>query len=491
MKRPIAYSSLALLSVQIAACATPPPPPPPPAPTPVNITPSPIEAWRANPPAPGQMPALVLPALAKDATDTGLTILLAERHTLPLVTFSIVTKAGSAMDPPKKGGLTALAWTMLGEGAGKRGSLEFSDAVADLGATFGTSADQDRGNITIRGLVEHREAMMALLADVLTAPKLDTKDFDRKKSEHLASLIASKGSPMGLAFVHVPALLYGEAHPYGHPASGTEESVATLTAADVKAQIRAMLNPNQSALIVSGDIDMAEAKRLAKKFLGKWRGAKQKDKAFDAVEAKPRSKVIVVEKASSPQTLVLLGRPIFGAGHPDQAALEVTDAMYGGVFSSRLNLNLREAKGYTYGARSGFSARRGVGAYNAYAMVKAAVTGESVKEFFAELDGMKTRAPDQAEIDRTKEMLIRSLPGDFETTSTIAGAAGQIFTYGLPLDWYTTLPARIGVVDAGAVKSMVEKYLTPERMQVLLVGEADKVSAAVAPLNLGPIEVRK
>lgn len=472
-----------------ASCATPPPPKP--APSAPNIVPSPIEEWRAKAPEAGKAPELSLPTVQKDVLDSGLTVFLAEKHGLPIVTFSVVTRGGSAADPAKKAGLTALAWAMLGEGAGKRASLEFSDAVADLGASFGTTADQDRGAVTISGLTEHREGMMSLLADAVLAPKLDAKDFERKRSEHLASLVSAKGNPMGLAFQHVPALIYGPAHPYGHPASGSEESVATLTLADVKAQLRASMIPSQSALVVSGDIDIAEALRLAKKFLGNWKGPKVKEKPFAAVEATPRAKVVIVNKDSSPQTLVLLGRPIFGAGHPDQTALEVADAIYGGVFSSRLNLNLREEKGYTYGARSAFSARRGVGAYNAYAMVKAQVTGESVKEFFAELEGMRTRAPDADEVARTKAMMIRSLPGDFETTATTAGAAGQIFIFGLPLDWYTTLPARLESVDAAAVKAMAEKYLTPDRMQLLLVGEADKVAAAIAPLNLGAPEIRR
>jgi zinc protease len=451
--------------------------------------PSPDEPWRQKRPEPGAQPSLSLPVFKQTKLANGLTILVSESRSLPIVSFVLVSRGGSSLDPPGKGGLVSLAFAMLDEGAGGKTALEFSDALADLGASFSTSASQDSGTLSMSGLSRNADPMLGLLADVVLKPRLDAKDFDRTRKQTLANLIRAKGSAEGLAFERIPPLIYGADHPYGHPTSGTEKSVGPLTLAEVKSTISKTLVPGTSALIVAGDLGLDEAKALAEKHLGKWRGNLALKPNPPVPTPKKREQITIVHKPDSPQTMVVIGRPVFGRGHPDEPALVVANEVYGGSFASRLNMNLREGKGYTYGAHSTASLRRGVGALFAYAKVRADVTGPSVREFFSELEGLAQKPPSSDEIARAKDGLVRSLPGEFERITAIAAGAGALFLYDLPLDYFAQHPARIRSVSEETVVSAARIYFAPDPMQLLLVGDSALIQKEVEALNLGKVVV--
>lgn len=433
-----------------------------------------------------------LPAFKSSKLKNGLTLIVpAEKSLLPIVAFQLVTRGGSALDTPDKAGVTALVYAMLSEGAGKRDALQYSDAVADLGANFVAASDRDRGSASIGGLSRNSDAMVALLAEASLSPKMEAKDFERRKSQQLAALIAARGSPDGLAFQAIPPLIYGKDHPYGHPPTGTPETVQPITLDDVKKALPRVIAPERSALIAVGDITLEDLTKLAEKHFGKWKGAQTPMAEIAPVEVKPRNEVVVINKNNSPQTMTLVGRAIFGRGDPDEAAMTVTNAVYGGTFTSRLNMNLREDKGYTYGAGSQSQYRIGAGVFLAFSAIRADVTAPGLSEFFKELDGMVKKPPTDDEVDLAKNGLILALPGQFERATAAAGAAASIYVYDLPLDYYVGLVERIEAVDPSKVEEMAKKHLDPKLMTVLLVGEAPKIKDDVEKLGLGKVEVRQ
>lgn len=486
---------MALSSLVAAACASAPPASEP---TPVapGLAPSDDpnaaltgQEWRKERPASGPEAELLLPTFERASLDNGLTVLVAKERSLPLVAFVLVTRGGGSTDPKGKAGLTTLAYQMLGEGAGPRDALQFSDAVADLGASFGSSADQDAGVVSISGLSRNRDALLDLLADAVLRPRLAQRDFDRIKTQSLANIQRRRGAPQGLAFEYVPAMIYGEQHPYGHPVGGTEGSVGRITSSDVKKHLSETLVPASTALIAVGDIDLEEAKAAAQRVFGKWRGRKRTDPVPPAVAPKARQLIKIVHKDNSPQTMLIVGRPIFGRGHEDEIPATVANEILGGTFTSRLNMNLREDKGYTYGASTGLSARRGVGAFLGYTLVRLDATGASLKETLDELGRMQTLPPTAEEVARAKAGIIRSLPGQFETTASAASASGEIFVYELPLDHHRTRPDRIQAVDEAAVLEVAKRYFTEPSMQILLVGESKEIEAQLNALGLGKTEI--
>lgn len=454
-----------------------------------TLTSTESQAWRKQVPKPGPEPQPQLPSFKRARLKNGLTIMVAEDHALPLLSMRVVIRGGSRSDPQDAAGLTAFSFSLLDEGAGDRDALAFSDAVADLGARFSAGADQDSGWISTGGLSRNRDAMMELLADAILRPHLEQADFDRTQNLAVASLMRRRGSPSGLAFEYLPGLLYGEKHSYGHPSSGTVESVGQFTLSQVRRHLPKVLTPWRACLIASGDISLDEANALAEKFLGKWKGTRRPAPKPPTLKAKPRSKITLIHKANSPQTMVILFRPIFGQGHDEQTALVVANQIYGGSFASRLNLFLREAKGYTYGARSTLSLRENVGAYFAYAKIKQDVTAPGLQAFFDEMAGMQKKPPTREEIQRAKDGLIRSLTGQFESTSAAASAAVNIFTYHLPLDRYAQLPGKYAALKDDAITQAVTDYMQGDVFDVILVGDAEKIQDAVKQLNLGPIKL--
>ncbi|MBK8014515.1 MAG: insulinase family protein [Deltaproteobacteria bacterium] len=446
------------------------------------------EPWRAKAPEPSLPRTPVMPKFETTRLKNGLTVLVANASEMPVVSFLLVTKGGIALDPKGRGGLTSLTYAMLGEGTKALDAMAFSDAVADLGASFGASCDRDHGIVSIGGLARNSDAMVKLLAEAVREPRLAATDFDRLKKQRLAALEQRRGSPQGLAFAAVPRLMYGAKHPYGHPPEGTMASIEPIRLKDIRAQKQRAFSPGTSALIVSGKLSLEEATTLAQRYFGSWKAGRAMHTPVPAITPNKRSNIAFIAKEGAAQTMIVVGRPIFPRGHPDEIPMTILNEIFGGSFSSRLNMNLREDKGYTYGARSMTAARRGVGTFVAYAAVRADATADSLHEFFAEMDGVKKRPPADDEIARAKSGLMRSLPGQFETASAIAGAASSLFVYDLPLDDYSTLAAKYDAVTTDDLGRVAQRYLTPERMMVLLVGDTTAVEGPVARLGLGKVK---
>jgi zinc protease len=450
------------------------------------------EAWRAARPAAASAPSPVLPTYEALKLENGLTVLVARVEPFPLISFKLVTRGGAALDPPYEAGLTSLTYRMLEEGSGSLDALEFSDRLADLGAGFGAEADRDHGSVGIGGLARNADAMLALLADAALRPRLAEGDFARLQAQALASLERNRGSPQGLAFERIPAMIYGPGHPYGHPPAGTPETIARITLEAVKAQHARLFHPERSALVIAGKLSLEEARALAERHFADWEAeGAAPPLSVSPVAAGPRTDVRVVDKANAPQTMTVIGRPMFARGHPDEAAMTVANELYGGAFSSRLNMNLREARGFTYGAGSQVAFRIGAGVFLAYSALRQDATAPGLAEFFRELEGLRLQPPGATEVEDAKAGIVRQLTGSFETVNAVAGAAAGLFVYELPLDYFARLPDRYRAVTPADVQRVVAEYLEPNAMQVLLVGEAERIVSGVEALGLGPVTVER
>ncbi|MCI0573908.1 MAG: insulinase family protein, partial [Myxococcaceae bacterium] len=331
-------------------------------------------------------------------------------------------------------------------------------------------------------------AALRLLADVVRRPTLAPKDFDRRKKQQLANLAQQLGNPRFLAQQAFVDVAYGPGHPYGHLSSGTPQSVGGLILADVKGFLRQHLGPKACALVASGDITREEAQALAQRSFGDWRGQARVLKPPPPPQVQPRKRVVLVPKPGLNQTLVVMGRPALAAGNPEEDALELASTVFGGFFGSRLNMNLREAKGYTYGAGAGVDPRKGVGPLSASSDVRADVTGPALQEFYGELKGLKSRPITSEELEAAREGVIRSFPGSFETVEGLAATAASIYFKDQPLDRVARLVEGLQSADLPQVQKAATTYFQPELMHIVLVGDPETIRKQVAELGLGPLE---
>jgi predicted Zn-dependent peptidase len=483
----------ALCVTLLAACAGTPKTPPSPEPEALGQTPQPppqppdAEAFRARPPEPGQPPELVLPTFQKATLDNGLTVLVSTRKELPLVFAGVAYSAGSAQDPKGKAGLAELTYRMLLEGAGGKDTVALDNAFADLGVTPGIATESDGAQVGVRVLTRNVDTALGLLADVVQRPTFSPQAFDRRKKQQLADLVRILGSPNALAQQAYLTAVFGEDHPYGHFSEGTPDSVQALTLADVKGFYAKHAGPRAAALILTGDITLEQAVALAKKHFGGWKGKATPPPPPPAPPAPPRQQVYVVPKPGLEQTVMLVGRPGIAVGHPDEHSLELATTVFGGFFGSRLNLNLRENKGYSYGAGASADARLGVGPLTSYTSVRGDVTGPALSELMKELSGLKDRPIAEQELEAAREGLIRAFPGGFETVEGLGSSAATLFLKRLPLDELARTVEGLRNATPAEVQRVAEAYLAPEAMQIILVGDPSTIQEQVGPLNLGKL----
>jgi predicted Zn-dependent peptidase len=478
--------SLALAAL-LGACASAPAPKPEATPA----VPANPEAWRATPPRPGQPPALVTPKFEKAVLPNGLTVIVSERHDLPVVSLDVAFAAGSADDPRGKAGLAELTYDLLLEGAGKLDALALDAAFADLGTEPDVSTVSDGALVGTQVLTRNLDAATALLADVVRRPTFEAKAFDRRKKQQLANLALQVGNPRFLASEAFAATVYGEDHPYGHPGSGLPATVKGLTLADAKRFYADHAGPGAAAIVFAGDVTMDRARALAEKYFGDWKGTAKPSPRPATPAPASRQGVVFVPKAGLNQTVMVFGRPAIAAGAPDEFDLDLATTVFGGFFGSRLNMNLREAHGYTYGARAYVDPRRGVGPLVASSSVRADATGASLQETVNELRGLKTHPITKEELEAAREGQIRSLPGSFETVGGVGMAAADLFWKDLPLDRYQRMIEGYQKATQESVQAAALKYLDPAALQIVLVGDPDAVQLQVPALNLGELKLRE
>jgi len=468
-----------------------PDPPAPPPPT-INGTESinADEPWRNTPPKAAAARAPVLPAPHSFRLANGLTVLHLYRPSLPIVTARLVVNAGLASNDPALPGLADFAAVMLEEGTTSRSSRELADQLAQLGAAYAAQTRRDVTALHVDALSRNFGDALALLADVAQHPTFPSDEIERQRKALLNDIAEAREHGGALADAALARALYGPGNPYGRTALGTEASVARLGQEDLRGWWQRWFSPSNAAIIVVGDIDPASLRAMVEKQWGGWTAAEGSAASrAGAPVTTTKARVVIVDRPEAPQTELYVGRIGAARTTPEYPALQVLNEAFGGAFTSRISLNLREDKGYTYGAGSRFEYGRVPGPFVIRTAVRADVSGPAVKEILGELKRAESAPFAPSELARARGSLEQSLPGLFETNGAIAASFGELFAYKLPLDYYRTLPAAFSHVDAATVEKLARHYLDPASMVVIAVGDRKRIEVELKALDLEPTEV--
>ena len=447
---------------------------------------------RTKPPALGRAPALHLPTMRTVRLPNGLTLAVVEMHKVPVVEVQVLVDAGTARDPADVPGLAAFTANMLTQGAGTRGALALADEIAYLGAQLNAVSDFDAVTVRLHVPSRHLDAALDLLADVLLRPQFADSEITRQRGLLATTILQQRDQPVAMASIAFPAIVLGSAHPYGHPTAGNDSTPPKLTHDRVVSFYRGSYRPNATKILVVGDITLAQAQRLFTARLGgtAWpRGVVTPFPQAKAPAPGMRS-FYLVDKPGAAQSVIRMGEPGVARSTPDYATIQVLNTILGGAFTSRLNQNLRETHGYTYGASSGFAARRLPGYFVAAASVVTAKTDSSLIEFLKELRPIRDDSVPQAELEKAKQYITLQLPGAFETTGGAAARFRDVLVYDLPLHWYDRFGPAVSAVTAAQVQRAARRYIDPDHLAIVVVGDRAQIEAGIKALNEGPIVYR-
>jgi zinc protease len=447
------------------------------------------EPWRTAIPKAGAARTVRLPTPKSVTLTNGLTLILDERRNLPLVAANLVFRTGSDANPLDKPGLANFVAAMLDEGTSTKNALQIADEVAQLGASLSTGSSMDATTVSGRSLAKNFPATLNLMADVVLRPSFPAEEIDRQRASRLGQLVQQRDNPAQVAAQVMAAALYGDRHPYGFTEIGTEASVKAITRDDMTAFWKQNLVPNNAALVVSGDISMDELRVFAEKAFAGWQQGTAVRPAL-GMPTTTQAKVVLVDKPGSEQTQVRVATIGAARSSPDFRPMQVMNMTLGGMFSSRINMNLREEHGYTYGANSQFTFRRAAGPFQVASGVRTDVTGPALTEIFKEIRGIAAKPMSGDELGSAKTSMVNSLPGAFETTLDAVGNFSNVYVYDLGLDYYTKYADAVNAVTAEQALAMAQKYLGSERLIVIAVGDRGAIEPQLRKLNLGKVEIR-
>jgi predicted Zn-dependent peptidase len=444
---------------------------------------------RAKPPAPGPPPALKLPPIQKQTLSNGLPVWIVEMHETPVVDVTLIVKAGAADDPAGKYGLASFAAAMLDEGAGTRDALALADAIEFLGASVSTGASFDASNVRLHVPVARVDDALPLMADVALRPTFPPAELERLRKERLTSLLQTRDTPSALASAAFSRIVFGPRHRYGTPLLGQDASVGEMSAADLRSFYTAHYQPSRSHLLVVGDVTAASIVPRLEKVFGGWKNAGAAAPAALPTAAQHAARQIyLIDKPGAAQSQIRIGWVGVPRSTPDYYVLTVLNTILGGSFTSRLNQNLREKHGYAYGAGSTFDMRKSAGPFFASAGVQADKTVESLREFFKELDAIRTPVPAD-ELERARNLEALGFPAGFETTAGMAFNLMALAIYDLPETFFTAYVGRIRAVTAADVERAATQYLQPDKFAVIVVGDLKSIEKPIRDANFGPVRV--
>jgi len=445
--------------------------------------------WRKNKPSAGPAPALHLPVPVEFKLDNGMNVLLIEEHALPVLSAQVVSRAGSENNEAARSGLALLTAQLMSDGTVSRDLAKLASDQERIGTTILVNASMDSSVASMNVLTAHASEGLDLLADVAQHPGFRPEDVERRRKQLLVRISQETDNVQNMALRVGPKLIFGD-QPYGLTSTGTAETISSLTSADITGFYAAHYRPQDSVLVLSGDISRAEAEKVARQYFGKWNGKGAGEVSIPPAPAAQRTHVVIIDKPGAPQTALFA----FGLGvpesSPDSPVLDVMNYTLGASFASRINMNLREVHGYTYGARSGFFRYREGGTFYAGGLVRTDVTAPAAKELMSEIRSFPDKPSTSEELAAAKEASMRSLPGVFETAETIAAAMDSIFLYNRPLDYYTRLPEKYEGVTSADVARVAKEYLHPDQLVIVTAGDRSKIEPGLKDAGLGPVEVR-
>jgi zinc protease len=439
---------------------------------------------RSTMPRLGPTPRFAPPRFERRSLSNGLALLIVERHELPIVTLDLILKSGETSTPKGKEGLGSIAASLLDEGTQTRTALEVAGELAEIGASLAAAGELESTTVSLTTLLRHLDRGLDLYADVIMNPSFPEKELSRLKLQRLAQLKARADDPEQTAAAVFPRLIFGTDHPYGRPDVGTARSVESITRDNAVSFYKRIMVPGNAALVVVGDVRPDAISAALEARLRKWSpGPVPPAPSVLPPATPPRRAVYLIDKPAAAQSVVTVGKIGAARKSPDYFALRVMNAVLGGQFASRLNMNLREDKGYSYGAQTSFLFSSGPGPFEADATVQTAVTKESLVEIIKELTDITGRRPvTEAELSFAKQGLIQGFPSRFETTFGVAGQIANLVIDDLPDDEFTHYQARLEAVTNAEVNRVAREYVTPTTMTILVVGDRSGVEGPLKSL---------
>lgn len=484
--------------VALGACGgsaqqpVPPKAPPGPATAPVpSPVPSAVEAFRDRAPAAEAEIRFVPPKIEEARLKNGVRVLLVERHELPIVALEIVIDRGADQAGPGVGGFLG---AMLLQGTKTRNALALSDELDGLGANYSAFVDYDARVVRAQCLTAKLGALLPILADVVKNPAFAPAEIERERAKRLTTIAQQKDAPSVLLSNAVAKALYPAAHPYASPLIGDEAALKKLQRAELLRLHSAQLRPEALTVTMAGDIARDRAIAELERVLGDLRSIGSAERSVPATLAQgpaDAKRAVIIDRPGAAQSNVSLALVGVARSTPDFDAITVMNTLFGGKFSSRLNLNLREKHAYTYGAGSGFAMRRAPGPFSAGGAIVTAATAPAVQEIMSEIERLRSEPVSERELADAQAYLIRQLPARFETAAETAASLSQLAIHGLPLDEYATRPARFARVTRQAVQAAARKYLVKEQLRLVVVGDAAAIKDGLAKLGLGEPLVQK
>ena len=445
---------------------------------------------RSKEPVAGKAMSLKLPPMQRVTLSNGLKVVLAERHEAPVVNLQMMVDSGYSADSTALPGVASLTLRMLEEGTATRKSLEIGEELERLGATFGASINLDGAFVGMNALKATLPQALGLYADLVRNPAFPQNEFARLQKDRLAAIAREKVDPQGIALRVVPALMYGQGHVYARTANGTEDAVGRMTRTDLANFHATWFKPNNATLLVVGDTTLAEITPMLEKAFGGWKGGEVPKKVIATVPAPAKPLVYLIDRPGALQSVIVGAQLAPPRNSPESLPLEIVNDVFGGTFSSRINMNLREDKHWSYGVRSLVQPAIGQRTFMSISPVQTDKTGDALKELVREYrDVAGERQITGAELKFAQDNRTLRLPGSFETAGQLGGAYTTIVQYGLPDDYYNTYTEKALALTPEQANALAARSFLTDRLVWVVVGDMSKVEKDVRALNLG--EVRR
>src|SRR3989449_3745950 len=461
--------------------------------TALTLTGAPLSAQvavdRTKPPELGPPPRVSIPPIITRELPNGLKLMIVEQHELPLADFVLLIGSGSTAAPAGKAGIANLVSAMLREGTRSRKSLDIADQISFLGIRLSPTSSWESSTLSLHTPTAQLDSALALFADVALHPSFPPNEFERIRKTQLTDLLQQRDQGPVIASKAFPAILYGNAHPYGAPLEGTEASVKSITTANLQLYYQANFRPNNATLIIVGDVNPAQIEARINNLFGSWQRGDVPALNYGEPPKASTTTIYLIDKPGAAQSSFRIGAVGVPRSTKDYFALTVMNTILGGSFTSRLNQNLRETRGYTYGAGSRFDMRRAARPFLASAEIVTAKSDSALIEFMKQLKRIR-EAVRADELSRAKRYLQLQLPGNFETTQQIAAALVPAAQYNLPLDYYNNYVENVEAVTQTDVARVAQQYINPGSLAIVIVGDRKTIEPALRSVNVGPIAIR-
>jgi len=447
------------------------------------------ENWRHELPSTQKEPVKPhFPKVLKSKLKNGLSILVVEDPRLPIVEITMAFKNGSALDPIGKAGLINLTANMLKEGTSALTSLDLAEAFANLGTEVRVGASKDMAYISSGVLSNKIKEALALISSMARDPRMSSEDFGRIKLQQEHAISADLANPSYLAQTRFLLTAYGPKHPYGYPSAGTNETLKNITLRDVKKSHTSNFGPNNAALVVVGDVTLQQIVHLAEINLGSWKKIKDPVRPLPPLKKTSTMQTVLVPK-SMPQTLLMIGQPAARQTDKDLATFEVFQNIIAGMPTSRLGMNLRERRGWTYGVHSSLVPLRGLGPLLVTTSVQVPYGADALKEILAEFENIKKNPVTQEELSAAKNGLLNSFASRYTTHRKTASMVSENFVYGLARNADKNYYDRIAQVTPDKIMALAKKALPKDHMTAVAVGELEVMEIPLATMNVGRVTI--